>query len=165
MNKKKLRQHTIDFIFPIALFFVFAASSLVVLILSANIYRNITENSRSVFTTRTCLSYITEKIRQNDENGTDSIYIGSFDGCRALIMEHTYGDMLYHTYIYESDGILRELFLQDGTEASSSVGTEIMKVSSFRMEEAAPGLLCFTCVSEDGQDEQVLVSIHSDHSM
>ena len=54
MNKKRLRQHTIDFIFPIALFFVFAASSLVVLILSANIYRNITENSRSIFTTRTC---------------------------------------------------------------------------------------------------------------
>ena len=48
MNKKRLRQHTIDFIFPIALFFVFAASSLVVLILSANIYRNITENSRSL---------------------------------------------------------------------------------------------------------------------
>ena len=93
MNKKRLRQHTIDFIFPIALFFVFAASSLVVLILSANIYRNITEHSRSIFTTRTCLSYITEKIRQNDENGTESIYIGNFDGCRALIMEHTYGDI------------------------------------------------------------------------
>ncbi len=165
MNNKRLRQHTIDFIFPIALFFVFAASSLVVLILSANIYRNITDNSQSVFTTRTCLSYITEKIRQNDENGSDSIYLGEFDGCQALIMEHTYGEALYHTYIYEDQGILRELFLQDGTEASSSVGTEIMKVSSFQMEETAPGLLHFTCESEDGQEESVLVSVHSDDSI
>ena len=59
MNNKKIKQHTIDFIFPIALFFVFAASSLAVLILSANIYKNITESSKDLFTSRTCLSYIT----------------------------------------------------------------------------------------------------------
>lgn len=55
MNNKKIKQHTIDFIFPIALFFVFAASSLAVLILSANIYKNITESSKDLFTSRTCL--------------------------------------------------------------------------------------------------------------
>ena len=32
------RQHSIDLIFPIALFFVFAASALMVLILAADLY-------------------------------------------------------------------------------------------------------------------------------
>lgn len=165
MNKNKIKQHTIDFIFPIALFFVFAASSLAVLILSANIYKNITENSNTLFTSRTCLSYITEKIRQNDAGGDGKIYIGSFDGLTALVLDQSYGETDYHTYIYEDDGVLRELFIQDGIEASAKNGTEIMKVSSFRMEEAAPGLLRFSCSSGDNPEESILVSIHSDKTI
>ena len=158
MNNKKIKQHTIDFIFPIALFFVFAASSLAVLILSANIYKDL-------FTSRTCLSYITEKIRQNDEGGTQNIYLDSFDGHPALVLERNLNETLYHTYIYEDKGVLRELFIQDGIDASSRNGTEIMKVSSFQMEEAAPGLLRFSCSSDEGQMESVFVSIHSDNSI
>ena len=158
MNNKKIKQHTIDFIFPIALFFVFAASSLAVLILSAN-------SSKDLFTSRTCLSYITEKIRQNDEGGTQNIYLDSFDGHPALVLERNLNETLYHTYIYEDKGVLRELFIQDGIDASSRNGTEIMKVSSFQMEEAAPGLLRFSCSSDEGQMESVFVSIHSDNSI
>ena len=165
MNNKKIKQHTIDFIFPIALFFVFAASSLAVLILSANIYKNITESSKDLFTSRTCLSYITEKIRQNDEGGTQNIYLDSFDGHPALVLERNLNETLYHTYIYEDKGVLRELFIQDGIDASSRNGTEIMKVSSLQMEEAAPGLLRFSCSSDEGQMESVFVSIHSDNSI
>lgn len=165
MNNKKLKQHTIDFIFPIALFFVFAASSLVVLLLSANIYKNITESSDTLFTSRTCLSYITEKIRQNDEGGTGNIYLDSFDGCPSLVLERTYGEVKYHTYIYEDHGVLRELFLQDGIEASAKNGTVIMEVSSFTMEETAPGLLRFSCSSGNDSEETILVSIHSDNSI
>lgn len=165
MNNKKIKQHTIDFIFPIALFFVFAASSLAVLILSANIYKNITESSEVLFTSRTCLSYITEKIRQNDEGGVGHIYLDSFDGHPSLVMEQTMGEQNYYTYIYEDDGVLRELFIQDGASASAKNGTAIMEVSSFHMEEAAPGLLRFSCSSEGNPEETVFVSIHSGNSI
>ena len=95
-NEKK---HVIDFMFPIALFFVFAASSLVVIILSANIYSSTTKASESGFNTRTVLSYVTEKIHQSDQN--QAVSIGTFDGLPSLVIELTYdNDQTYVTYIY-----------------------------------------------------------------
>ena len=79
------RKHMIDYLFPIALFFVFALSALTVLLLAARIYQSTTENSSLNYTSRTSLSYISEKIHQNDMDG--KVTIGSFDGCDALIME------------------------------------------------------------------------------
>ena len=64
MNIGKQRNHVIDFIFPISLFFVFAVSSLVVILLAANIYRSTTRESIDQDASRTVLSYISEKIHQ-----------------------------------------------------------------------------------------------------
>jgi hypothetical protein len=161
MNSRKIQQHTIDFIFPVALLFVFAASSLVVLLLAANIYRHTTRASLSHFESGTALAYITEKIRQNDEGGTASVYLDSFDGCTALVMEQSYNGSLYRTYIYESGGSIRELFIRDGVHASASDGTELIQVSSFTMEEAADGLYLFTCCSQEGEWDTALVGVHS----
>ena len=61
--------HVIDLIFPIALFFVFAASSLSVLILAADIYASTTNRMAANDQNRTVLAYISEKIRQNDAQG------------------------------------------------------------------------------------------------
>ena len=49
-------RHVIDFIFPIALFFVFAASSLVVLILAADIYGSTTNQLQANDENRTALA-------------------------------------------------------------------------------------------------------------
>ena len=84
------RKHMIDYLFPIALFFVFALSALTVLLLAARIYQSTTENSSLNYTSRTSLSYISEKIHQNDMDG--KVTIGSFDGCDALIMEQNIGE-------------------------------------------------------------------------
>ena len=43
MRFRPRHRHVIDLIFPIALFFVFAASSLSVLILAANVYTSTTK--------------------------------------------------------------------------------------------------------------------------
>ena len=45
MGFRLKRRHMIDFIFPIALFFVFALSALTLILLSARIYQSTTENS------------------------------------------------------------------------------------------------------------------------
>jgi hypothetical protein len=161
MNSQKRKQHTIDFIFPISLFFVFASSALVVLLLAANIYQNTTETTQSHFETETALAYITEKIHQSDADGADSIYLDTFDGCQALVMEENYGDIRYKTYIYEDDGYLRELFAQDGIELNADTGTKIMEVSSFEMETVSDGLYRFTCTSQDGDEKSTLVNVHS----
>ena len=43
MRFRSQNRHVIDFIFPLAVFFVFAASSFAVLVLSANIYNTQTK--------------------------------------------------------------------------------------------------------------------------
>ena len=89
---KQSHQHTIDFLFPIALFFVFSATALIVLLFAANIYQGIVSSSATQFEQTTFLSYVTNKIRQNDEGGTEHIYLDTFDGYDALAIEQTYAD-------------------------------------------------------------------------
>mgnify|MGYP002732125830 FL=1 len=159
---KKNYQHTIDFIFPIALFFVFCASAITVLLFSANIYQNIVTNSASQFEQTTSLSYITTKIRQNDREGADRICVDEFDGHEALAIEQTFSDTAFITYIYEVDGELKEIFLQKGIDVSPQSGTAIMEIEHLDMEELSEGLLKFSSTASDGTTDSVIISLHSE---
>ena len=158
---KKNYQHTIDFIFPIALFFVFCAAAITALLFSANIYQNIVANSASQFEQTTSLSYITTKIRQNDQEGENRIYLDEFDGHEALAIQQTFSDTEFVTYIYEADGELKEIFLQQGAEASAHSGTTIMEIENLDIESLAEGLLKFSSTASDGTTESVIISLHS----
>lgn len=161
---RKNYQHTIDFIFPIALFFVFCAAAITVLLFSANIYQTVVTDSASQFEQVTSLSYITTKIRQNDTGGKKSIYLDEFDGHEALAIEQTILDAAFITYIYEVDGELKELFLQKGAEASAHSGTTIMEIEHLDMEELAEGLLEFRSTASDGSTNSVIISLHSEEN-
>ncbi len=158
---KKNYQHAIDFLFPIALFFVFSASAVVALLLAANIYQGIVSDSAIQFEQSTALSYLTTKIHQNDTGGDSQIYLTTFDGYDALAIEQTFEDTSFITYIYERDGELKELFLQKGAAVSSKSGTTLMKIEGLTMEAFDNGLFHFTCTSEDGQSDSVMVSLQS----
>lgn len=160
MNKNY--QHTIDFIFPIALFFVFCAVSITALLFSVNIYQNIVTNSASQFEQSTSLSYITMKIRQNDQEGASRIYLDEFDGHEALAIQQTFSDTEFVTYIYEVDGQLKEIFLQKGVEASAQSGTTIMEIENLDMETLAKGLLKFSSTASDGTSDSIIIGLHSD---
>ena len=110
MKFRTKQKHMIDFIFPISLFFIFALCALTVLLFAARIYRSTTENSSLNYSARSGLSYISEKIHQNDADG--NILVGELCGETALIMEQTYKDSVYYTYIYSYEGALRELYIK-----------------------------------------------------
>ena len=159
---KRSHQHTIDFLFPIALFFVFSATALMVLLLSANIYQSVVNSSNTSFEQGTSLAYITGKIRQNDAGGTNTVYITEFHSYDCLAIEQEYAGNSYVTYIYEAEGELKELFLQKGVEASAAAGTTVMEAADLKMQEVSDGLFQFTCTSKNGTSDSVLVSVHSD---
>lgn len=144
MKFRTNRKHIIDFIFPVVLFVVFALCALTVLLLAARIYQSTTETSSLNYTSRTGLSYINEKIHQNDVNG--GVSIRDLNGTPALVMEQTYDTAVYYTYIYSYDGELKELFVKSDTPAELSSGKTILEVKSFSMEEAGENLLRFECV-------------------
>jgi hypothetical protein len=146
----------IDFLFPVALFFVFTVSALAILLLAANIYQSTTEHSARNYTAGTSLSYISEKIRQNNEAG--AISLGELDGCEALIIRSEYEQATYYTYIYVYDRELKELFAREDTAASPSLGRSILSVEDFSMEQVNDGLFLFTCTDTEGQTASTLVS-------
>lgn len=159
---KKSFQHTIDFLFPIALFFVFTSTALLALLLAANIYNGIVTDSNRAFEQGTTLAYITQKIRQNDSGETGQIYLSEFDGYDALAISQNFSGALFTTYIYEVDGSLKEIFLQNGVEAGAEAGTTIMEIGDLQMEELSEGLFKFSCVSSDGTSDSVIIGVRSE---
>lgn len=159
MRFQAKQKHMIDFLFPVALFFVFALSALTVILLAARIYQSTTESSSLNYTSRTSLSYINEKIHQNDCEG--AVYLDEFDGCRALVMEQSHNDEHYYTYIYIYGHELKELFVKEGTEMTASAGRTIMEIQDFSMEEISENLLKFTCVDNENTEASTIISVKS----
>lgn len=157
MKIKTQKRHVIDFIFPVALFFVFAVSSLIVVLLATRIYKSTTEESQEQYTSRTALSYITEKIRQNDE--TDTVSVGKLDNGDCLILKSQGSD--YTTYIYEHDGALKELSVKDGTNPSPTAGELILEVDSFQAESLSDSLFRFAITTEQNKTHSVVVGTKS----
>lgn len=144
MKRKAHYTHVIDAVFPIAVFFVFAASSLAVLMLSSRIYSSSSSSAAANYSSRTAFAYISEKIRQHDANG--GISVETKDGTDYLVL----ADDGYTTYIYVWDGTLMELRLRDGVDADPSTGQNIVSVQDFSIQEVRDGVYHFDITAEDG---------------
>ena len=145
MKRRNEKKHVIDFLFPLAVFFVLAASSVAIVVLASGFY--------------TALAYVTEKMHQNDENG--AIADGTFDGENALVIRQRYDEKDYVTYLYAYDGYLRELFIRDGTEAKASDGRKILATKDFEAKETSDGIFHLYCENEDGKKTDTFVSVKS----
>lgn len=157
MKNRSLKSHHMDAIFPITLFFVMTIFALMVIALAAGIYENTTERSHRNHQSRIALSYISEKVHQNDADSV--ISIRDFQGVDALTFVKTYHESNYYTYLYYYDGALRELFAKEGVETSLSDGKVILELLEFTMEEVADGLYYFTCTDYENQAADSYVSI------
>lgn len=159
MRFRTQHKHMIDFLFSVALFFVFALSAVIVILLAAKIYQSTTENSSLNYTSRTSLSYISEKIHQNDLDG--SVYLGTFDGCEALVMEQELKDVTYYTYIYAYDNELKELFTSGNSGIRASSGQTILEIQDFSMEQLSDSLFRFSCTDQNSQQASTIIGIRS----
>ena len=153
------RQHSIDLIFPIALFFVFAASALMVLILAADLYSSAGKQQQKKEEIYTPLSYLAEKIRQNDTGG--AIRIIRLEDTDCLSIAADYDGTVYYTYIYAFENMLKELFVPEHADVSPGSGTDLMPVQDLQMEELSPGLFRFTAADSDHQQVSVIIAQRS----
>lgn len=157
MLRKK--QHMVDFLFPVILFFLFTVTALMVLLMAARIYQTSVEQSSRNDTARTCLSYISEKVHQNDISG--SVSIGTFDGCDALILKQSYHEDTYYTYIYPYNNALNELFIKEGANAAAQNGKKIVEIDSFSMERVNDHLIKFHCLDSTGHSASLIVGLET----
>jgi len=152
------REHSVDVVFTLALFAVFAVSVLLVLVSASKGYKSIAAATEREYNQRTALAYITAKVRHYDTDGTVSA--GDFDGCNALILTEDYGGVPYHTYIYYYDGYIRELFASSEYTLEATAGFAIMpaRALSFTMQD---GMLSISCTDENGAQTEVSLAVRS----
>ena len=136
---KLSRGRSIDTIFVLIVFSVFALSVLMVLMLGASVYRNINEISNDGQLENTALSYVWTKTKNFDIAG--SIHVGDFQGVSALFIDEKLGDTYYRTAIYHYDGWLCELFSEAALEFSPADGVRVIRVDEMHFESAGNGLI------------------------
>ena len=124
------------------IFSIFALSVLMVLMLGARIYKNMTDMTREGQDERTLLSYIWTKVKNSDKAG--SIYVGEFCELSALCIDEIYDGTLYRTVVYQYDGWVYELFSETGIEFLPEDGVKVMRIDDLKFEEAEYGLLKVT---------------------
>jgi len=139
---KLSRKRSIDTIFVLIIFSIFAISVLMVLMLGASIYRNINDITHEGQSEHTALSYIWTKTKNFDDAG--SLHVGDFHGVPALFIDEQLGGTNFRTAIYYYNGWLCELFSEAALEFSPADGVQIIMVEEIRFETTAEGLISAT---------------------
>jgi len=137
--KRAIRGRSIDTIFVLIVFSIFAFSVLMVLMLGASIYRNINDISREGQYEHTALSYIWTRAKNFDEAG--SLKVGDFDGIPALFIDETLGGTEFRTAIYNHDGWLFELFSETALEFRPEDGVRVLSVDDLSFREIENGII------------------------
>ena len=158
MNSKS-EKHIIDILFVIALFCIFALSAIFLISIGADVYGKTVSHMDSNFNSRTSFAYITEKIRQADENG--NVSIGDLDGLPALVITSSSGDRNYITYLYAHEGYLKELMVREDTPLGPEAGQDIFEITNFSLAQVNNRLLSFSISVDDENTCQLYVSIKS----
>ena len=136
------RGHKTDTVLVLIIFSIFAVSVLLVLALSASIYRNMTELSQDGYDERTALSYVWTVAKNNDNAG--SVSVGEFNGLSALIIEEQYGETSYSTTVYAYEGWLYVLFSETGLDFMPWDGVLAFPVDDMTFEQLEYGLIRVT---------------------
>lgn len=155
----KKRKHSVEFLFPIVLFLVFAVSAISVILFAARVYKKEVGNAQANYDTRTSLEYLTQKVHRNDISG--SVYTASFGDIPALVLADAASDGAYRTYIYCLDGSLMELYTKEGAAVDPYAGTRILPLLDFKAEKAGDRLLRLTCTDADGKTQSALIALRS----
>jgi hypothetical protein len=148
------KDHVVDFLFTLALFCVFAASALSVVITGANVYRQTVKRMDQNFDGRTSLTYMVQKVRQND--GANAVRTGQVGDSPALVLTQRLGEKDYETWIFVFEGYLREAFVAQGVSVKPTDGQPIKEQQALSVQKDG-ALLTLTAVGADGESRQATV--------
>ena len=154
MKNKSL--HSMDTVFVLILFAVFVVTALFISSSGALAYKNAVGQMETRFNRQTCVSYITAKLRANNESG--KISIGELDGISALCITDSFGGEEYVTYIYQYDGMVREMFCSAEISLAPDTGSALTEAKS--LEFSRDGSL-FTITLTDNNDIATTVYVNT----
>lgn len=129
----KEQKHSIEVVFTMVTFLVYAMVLLMFVSLGATVYRSVTQQMELHQTQRTAENYLREKVRQNDRTG--DVSIGEIEGVPALQIGQTVGGKKYVTYIFTEGGSLKELLVSAEKKAKMSDGTVLLSMEAVSFTE------------------------------
>ena len=129
----KEQKHSIEVVFTMVTFLVYAMVLLMFVSLGATVYRSVTQQMELHQTQRTAENYLREKVRQNDRAG--DVSIGEIEGVPALQISQTVGGKEYVTYIFTEGGSLKELLVSAEKKAKMSDGTVLLSMEEVSFAE------------------------------
>ena len=158
MFKLKSRSHQADSFFVMLLFFLFALTAFILVLIGVKQYKSNAMNYN--YEVRTVTSYLREKVRQNDSDA--AISVETINGTKALCLKNTINDIVYNTFIYYYDGSLRELYVQDGSSYSLDSGQRIVEIGGLDMTETTDKMITVTITDTSGSTTDTYCSVNSD---
>ena len=157
MNNRSEDRHTIDFLFVIALLFLFAFMAIMLIALGASVYQRNVNLMEKNYEARTSYAYVTEKVRQADATG--SLQIGSIDQLPALLLFQKIDGISYTTYLYQYNGKLTELLTRSDSFLPAESGQPIISVNDFIIKQISDRLYCITITEPDKSDISIYLSV------
>ena len=147
--------HSVDLLFTVSLFFVFAFCAVAVILLGADAYRSAAQGLQEEFSTHTAISYVSEKVRACGE--PDSVSVEGTEDAPLLCLSSTIAGKEYRTTIYFREGRLCELFLPADRDFSPEAGQALLELTGFSARWKAEGLLEISCTGESGKTSRTLL--------
>lgn len=149
----------IDTAFVSCLFLLFAVTSCILILIGAEQYRATTDAMKQNYEVRTTVSYLKEKLHQNDTCAeTETAYLA---GGYALVLTNSIDGNTYSTYIYYYDGALRELSAAETSAFTPDSGQVIVTLESFDAEIVRPGLVRAVFKDTYGISHTLYLNVHS----
>lgn len=139
----------------LALFGVFAACVLAVLLTGAGAYRRLTERDSAAGDRRTRVQYIAARVRQADR--PEGVTAGQLGDTPALRVAEPGG---YVTWVYCWDGWLMELYTSEEAGLGPEDGTPLTQASGLSLTESE-GLLEVAVTGPDGTEDRLYLALES----
>ena len=159
--KLSKKSHVIDAVFILCLMFLFVLSALSVITIGANIYKKNVSAMSDNYSHRIASAYVTEKVRQADNQGR--VYVEDLFEGHALVLQDEIDGVLYNTYIYSYDGYLMELYARaDLKDIYPQSGQKILEITSFNVDYVSDSLLSVDLILKDGEDESMFIARRSE---
>lgn len=148
-----------NLLFTLLLLCAFAVMALIVVMTGADAYKRISADMSANSDLRIPLSYVASKVRQGDQAGAVSVV--PREDTSALVIESSDGDADYETWIYEYDGRLCEVTVEEGAGFELRDGIAILPVSEFRVDADESGLLTVTAGDQAGRTLELQLELRS----
>lgn len=157
----KKKTHSVDVLFMLILFSVFAVMSVLLILIGSNVYGNITNTQERNSNTRNILSYVTNKIRTSQvENG---VYIEEKDGTPVLVIEDSYDDNGFKTLIFEKNGKLKEATVIKNNEYNLEFGDVLSEIDMFNVDIDKEKNIVTLTVAYDGIEKTADIFVGVKH--